>query len=772
MGHLIIGDTTERSVRLWLRGSERERRCVATLTRVRATARAAHGNHAGDTPDRHDDRRGPDADPAPKTLVFAEPTDYTGTLTFSGLCADTEYRISVRFDDSTNEVPGRVRTFPCRPSATAPPVSFSFVLSSCNLSVVSINNFLAMLLAIFGTSLGNSSLSLPFERWRWPDAWLRPLLRPLLSVGLKIVAGAIKHATNIKQPGVPYLRSPFLKLSAVFDAYILDIVVGENAVPAVGATVVTTGRARGVVACTATVLARAPREGDHIDAVPVTSSDPKLQPGQILCRLVVTHVDVPFAPGDRLRRVLEDPDSGLPIGEVEAGDVRCCQAAEPWHERPSFFMHAGDQIYFDFPDPVRVPTLDEYRLAYREAWFEDHANRHLLSHWPHYMTLDDHEIADQFALDFTPPENRAGANADAYARAAVTAYREYARQLVPEPPGDVVPSPAKPDAGPRLWYSFTRDGAAFFVLDTRTSRQDDRTKHPAQILDERQLRELLTWLSAPENKDRLKFVVTSVPFVAEINDDETDSIPRWGDKEMTTVKKIESMKATTPTSSDSRNAENDKWSASRFRGQREAIIEHIAVERIERVVFLTGDMHCCYHASMRIEPAVRGDNDQVGPAPRAPGEAMKYRSITVHELAGGPVNQLQLADPMEFNRRATRETRNRISFDIDLDRFHGDVSAVMHIGVRWDERLDPRAGAIHSPVIEWRVIRTLTDSGADAWRPAAAPVSVPRGGGAARPVDDSMRPHEPVMSGQITFTPARQVADLRPWVPAGLWTTR
>ena len=74
-----------------------------------------------------------------------------------------------------------------------------------------------------------------------------------------------------------------------------------------------------------------------------------------------------------------------------------------WYSPPSFFLHAGDQIYYDFPDVDREPDRNEYRVAYREALFYDVANRHLLSHWPQYMTLDDHEIADQYAQDFNPP---------------------------------------------------------------------------------------------------------------------------------------------------------------------------------------------------------------------------------------------------------------------------------------------------------------------------------------------------------------------------------
>ena len=55
-----------------------------------------------------------------------------------------------------------------------------------------------------------------------------------------------------------------------------------------------------------------------------------------------------------------------------------------------------------------------------------------------------------------------------------------------------------------------------------------------------------------------------------------------------------------------RNDENDKWSAARFKEQRDRIIEHISRNNIQRLIFLTGDMHCCYHASMRIASESHG----------------------------------------------------------------------------------------------------------------------------------------------------------------------
>src|SRR5262245_13506767 len=137
MPHLIIGDTTETSVRVWVRGDKKHTSCEVSLS---ATIK----------------------DP-PKKLTLLPEKDYTGTVDFAGLAPETTYLIAAMFGRGA-PVFGRVRTLPRL--STNEPHSFSFILSSCNLSVVSINNFLSLLAATAGTSLANTSLDLPAERWR------------------------------------------------------------------------------------------------------------------------------------------------------------------------------------------------------------------------------------------------------------------------------------------------------------------------------------------------------------------------------------------------------------------------------------------------------------------------------------------------------------------------------------------------------------------------------------------------------------------------------
>ena len=128
-------------------------------------------------------------------------------------------------------------------------------------------------------------------------------------------------------------------------------------------------------------------------------------------------------------------------------------------------MHAGDQIYYDFPETPQT-AADDYRLAYREAWFDDEAAIAICSRiWPHYMTLDDHEIADQFARDFTPPAEglHARTREEATHRLPRLRAREESR------PRRGRRAVREPDS---FWYRFDIGARRFFVLDTRTQRCD------------------------------------------------------------------------------------------------------------------------------------------------------------------------------------------------------------------------------------------------------------------------------------------------------------
>ena len=264
------------------------------------------------------------------------------------------------------------------------------------------------------------------------------------------------------------------------------------------------------------------------------------------------------------------------------------------------------------------------------------------------MVLDDHEIADQFARDFTPVLAKTAR--EAYREEATIAYRDYVHARNPAP--DEARAGGNPDS---FWYRFDVGGARFFILDTRTQRFDHGSP---RMIDERQMGALLEWMC--DYRHDLKFIVTSVPFVAQIDEERPGRL-------VDTWYEPAAEPASTERQAPPRNPANDKWSATRFQPQRDQIIEHIARQGIEHVVFLTGDMHCCYQASMRI------------------GEGSKYACTTIHELGAGPANQLQLANVAEFASPHRGRTSGSIPYEVLFERFHGEVSAVMHVAVEYQD---------------------------------------------------------------------------------------
>ncbi len=263
--------------------------------------------------------------------------------------------------------------------------------------------------------------------------------------------------------------------------------------------------------------------------------------------------------------------------------------------RADLVLHVGDQVYFDLPNPWRRPTVENYRRCYRRAWSHDPGLSHVLAHRPNYMIFDDHELVDGFANDRRYWYRRRRA-AD-FRGPALEAYRQmvHARQ-----PHSFGPSP--------LFYSFSHGAVQFFVLDVRSERWLGAGRAPpAQLISSSQLFALERWLIA--HKAAPKFVVSPVPFVFSV---------RGGS-----------------------GRRNDKWTGPLFVAQRARLLETIARHRIERLCFLTGDMHTTGQATMEVK--LRGTD-----APRR-----------VFELMASPLRQLQHGSEGEFQ-AAWHERHDRV----------------------------------------------------------------------------------------------------------------
>ena len=161
----------------------------------------------------------------------------------------------------------------------------------------------------------------------------------------------------------------------------------------------------------------------------------------------------------------------------------------------------GDQIYADDLNFL-VPDqgIDEYFKRYRDVFSQKHFAE-LVSRIPTYMTLDDHEIEDNW------PARATGHDIMKKFPAAMHAYLTY--QLSHSP---LFPAGAdgrlieQPD---RYWYQFQDGCCDFFIMDTRTERVYDDGKR-IRVISDVQMDALKNWLA--DGSRRVKLVATSIPF--------------------------------------------------------------------------------------------------------------------------------------------------------------------------------------------------------------------------------------------------------------------
>ena len=188
-------------------------------------------------------------------------------------------------------------------------------------------------------------------------------------------------------------------------------------------------------------------------------------------------------------------------------------------------------------------------------------------------------------------------------------------------------------------YRFECGDASFFVMDTRYHRNASI----GRMLDENQENDLLNWIS--QNPKKLKFIVSSVPFVGHVIRDD-----------------------------------QDKWCSTNFNQQRARILKKILDVGASNVIFLTGDMHTSYHATMDIS-----DNQN---------------TVRIHELMSSPINQItpktKLTQAFDPDSKYKLEGLN-IHSSIHPKSFYGDHSNVMIVSVTFAET---------NPKVSFEIYRT------------------------------------------------------------------
>lgn len=247
-------------------------------------------------------------------------------------------------------------------------------------------------------------------------------------------------------------------------------------------------------------------------------------------------------------------------------------------ERPRFSLMVGDQIYADTLNrliPIGLAdTYEEFQERYQSAYGSPNM-RQLLKTAPTYMTLDDHEIEDNWSQDRLSDNGK-----HQLFNLAIGAYMSYQW------------SPGPRTWGRLLYYRFKCAGYPFFVLDTRTQRFKDQSglpdnhmlgRPPIDPVHPGQLKRLLKWLSKQQTNfgNVPKFVGCASVFAPNAMDERLD----------------DPDPANWLTANAARRDGSDSWPA--YPLTRRAILDHIVGNNIQNVVFLTGDIHCANIAELR-----------------------------------------------------------------------------------------------------------------------------------------------------------------------------
>jgi alkaline phosphatase D len=271
-----------------------------------------------------------------------------------------------------------------------------------------------------------------------------------------------------------------------------------------------------------------------------------------------------------------------PEGEEEGQIFQSLEAQRKLDDL-RFILLIGDQIYADAHNHNGIgkiaSTLDDYRAVYQYAWKRP-SIRQLLANLPAFMTLDDHEVDDDWywcdsrrQRATIPWWKRLERRCKGLAPADLSRQRvQYALKAYWEHQGMHAPSfhkspvfdqsdlytLAHDDAG-SLAYSFAFGAAAFYVMDTRTRRVRSREKKT--ILGDEQWEALQEWLLSVKQAYPVKFLVTSSALLVSL----------WIDLIY------------------------DRWGG--FRSERSRLINFLADKEIEGVYLLSGDLHSAHAVS-------------------------------------------------------------------------------------------------------------------------------------------------------------------------------
>jgi phosphodiesterase/alkaline phosphatase D-like protein len=321
-----------------------------------------------------------------------------------------------------------------------------------------------------------------------------------------------------------------------------------------------------------------------------------------------------------------------------------------------FILMLGDQVYADDYKTNSLgkvaETVEEYRKVYEYVW-GNHPLRKLLLNLPAFMTLDDHEVDDDWrwlGLDrrkATIPwwnhikrliERRSlseGRLPLARVQAALQAYWEHQGMHAPpleetlrldEADRYTLPS----DDRGSLAYTFEYGATAFFVMDTRSMRVRSRLWGERTMLGEGQWEQLKRWFLRIKDTHPVKFLVSSCSLLY----DSWLDIPR------------------------------DRWSG--YSDERDKLLEFLAENEIEGVYVLSGDLHIAF--------AIQAELEREG-----------GRRITLWEFCSSPFEQECTQLVRKTRKKVGNKLLKRQDLKFDLDGHNFGV-----VSVEFDGKKKPK----------------------------------------------------------------------------------
>lgn len=223
---------------------------------------------------------------------------------------------------------------------------------------------------------------------------------------------------------------------------------------------------------------------------------------------------------------------------------------------PDIFIFLGDFIYADHPW-TKGKKREDFRRHYRMATSnEDYIQ--FAKNIPWFSGFDDHEITDNWNKGIS-----------GIYKNAMQVWDEYFGNGNPNSYVDIT-----------TYYNFKYGDNAFFVLDSRSYRDNDAV--PPSILGVTQKNYLKDWLNNSKTTATWKFICSPTPFTANINCE-------------------------------------DCWQG--YLEERAEILNFIRINRIRNVIFLSGDRHYTYTVNI-----TQGDWESVYEFSSSPVSAFPSRS--------------------------------------------------------------------------------------------------------------------------------------------------